>query len=234
MLKKGLVIGMEYLSTYYWQQEGRNTSSLMLLQAYHRKRQIPVLLACICEGDIAEFFSNWFYETGLPLCGRGTMRGWNKAVKSLERFLSTVNDGGKCVRFAGILCAGNRFIRFDYGGGKMFLLNMRNLKANWRALGKLSMPNADGFYVSAKDADKYKESKSDVCELEQGELQGGIGILLVTHDFALHMERSRSERKLHLWELRQESYMEENLRKLGKQFEQEHGVNMGAILIGVA
>lgn len=197
---------MELLSSYYWQQSGRNVSSLVLLQACHRKKRIPVLLACVCEGGMADVFSDWFYETGLHLCARGTMRGWNRAVKGLEIFLADLREEAE---FVGILCAENRFVRFGQGRGEIFLLNTRNFRPNCRAFEK------------------------ERWETEQGFLQSGIGILLVTEGFAMQMRTSFVTERLDMRGLGEEIHMEQCLKEIGTEFEQKNGRNMGAILIGM-
>lgn len=192
---------MRYLSTYYWQQEGENTSSLVLLQAYHKKNGIPVLLACVCEQELidrgsglADKLTEWFYDRGLPLCGRNGERGWRKATKSLEKLLK------QSLHFTGIFCAGNHFLHFDRDGGKVFLLNVRNGKPHCQEL-------CGGMYC-----DRYG-SRSGTLFLEQGMMQDGIGILLTTKAFGRNLSEAIIGQHLDVREMCREKVSEEYTEK---------------------
>ena len=125
---------MEYLSAFY-RQEGENASSLLLLQAYYKPKQMPVLLAAVCEknppgGECPEKNSvllslkDWFYDTGLFLCAEKGDGGWNRALKQLEQ-----NSLACDADFCAFLCAGRHFLQFGRGEQGVYLLNTRKYQS---------------------------------------------------------------------------------------------------------
>lgn len=214
---------MQYFASYYWQHDAGNTASVLLQQAYHKKRRMPVLLACVSSetklprlGNI--LFGNmadWFYGTGLPLCSRNGERGMAAIGDSLSE--SVNRSLGACAGFAalswaGILCVGQSFLLFRQGEIKLHLLNIRNQRPYCH---ELSLP----------------ESSMDVPNLQTGTIQRGAGILLATEAFHRGMPAKRMEECLNIQELKSSEQTGRRLQELGAWAEQQGNKDMGAVLL---
>lgn len=219
---------MRYLSGYYWRQNEQNDSFLVLFQAYYKKNRVPVLFAGIGEGKtMAERCSDWFYETGLPLCGTSGWYGnstykWKKAVKSLSRFLQKESEGGS---FCGIFCVGERIVWFGRGQGELLLLNQRGRRSQ--------------CYHLKQQKDRVEQDSSygngDGCYIKQGIMQCGIGILLTTKGFTAHLAEDVLAEMLNVRELitRSEEQLSVILSAVGSKGNQEKGIAAGAVLLCV-
>lgn len=211
---------MQYLATHYWQSANQNVSSLVLQQAYHKKRKLPVLLACVCSdapnnlerGRLVTRLADWFYEIGLPLCGRNGEKGIRTISNSLETCLKREVQNAWEHQMAGVLCVGNSLRIFQQGEMGSRLLNMRNYRP----------------YSSELKMDRGREPG---LLFQDGILQPGVGILLATNSFYEHVPEGTLEECLNIRELRNRSYMEKRLRELGSLGETRGGTDMGAILL---
>ncbi len=199
---------MEYLSAFY-RQEGENTASLLLLQAYYKPKQMPVLLAAVCEKNspdgerpeeegILLALKDWFYETGLFQCAEKGDGGWNRALRQLEReYLSYGAD------FCAFLCAGRHFLQFGQGEQRAYLLNTRNNRRLCRRL-------PQGCW-------------------QEGIMQEGIGILLATSGFQVMTDEAYLAEAFGGETLRTERELEVRLKRVGTFLENRGGSDMGAV-----
>lgn len=150
---------MKYYSGYYYQEQ--KETSLILLQAYCSKTDIPVLFACIVEKHMVEGLSNWFYGIALENLRKRKLGGWNRLQHELQRVLHQTYSGGI---YTGFFCAGERFFRFANGEGKSFVINKKNSKSNFQELA--------------------------CTKIEQGVLQEGIAVFLSTANYVEKNEKS--------------------------------------------
>lgn len=129
---------MQYLASHYWRSTTENSPSLMLQQVYHKQRQLPVLMACICSDDknsllgkrMITGLTDWFYETGLSLVARKGEKGIGKIGKKLECYLNQPQNDMDGMHLSGVFCVGNSLVLWKMGGAKVFLLNQRNGNAH--------------------------------------------------------------------------------------------------------
>lgn len=206
---------MQYLSGAYWQRREHNSAGLVLQQVFCRKKRTPVLFAGICTsaGPEQDFLLSglltWFYERGLSLCARGGEKGWDAAVNSLEHATEALfmrsKDGGNR-KFAGILCAGYRFVLFGQGGHRICLVNIRNRKPHCRDIGDTS----GAFYR------------------KEGFLQKGIGILLATDSFYQKTDTLLAD-CLKAEDMYSQDCLDRHLKELGDYGGQRGGENLGAV-----
>lgn len=225
---------MEYLSAMY-RQEGDNISSVLLLQAYYKPKKMPVLLAAVCEknqsaekGLLMEL-KEWFYGTGLFLCAEKGERGFDRARKQLGR---------KCfplrTEFNAFLCAGNHFLWFGQGEPRVYLLNQRNNHSLCTKLTAVCRKTEDvPEKIIRKRAGREETIGTAAMQeriLQEGMMQEGIGILLVTEGFWRVAEEAYLAENLDGRALLTQRNMEERMKKTGEILESRGGSNMGAVL----
>ena len=213
---------MQYLSAFY-RQEGENASSLLLFQAYYKPKRMPELLAAVCEknppgGECPEkngvllALKDWFYDKGLFLCAEKGDGGWNRALKQLEQnALACGTD------FCAFLCAGRHFLQFGRGEQRVYLLNTRN---NRRVCRKLSQACR-------------REGNTQERSTQEGLMQEGIGILLVTSGFQRAADEAYLAETFDRETLRTEKDMEERIKRAGAFLERRGGSDMGAVFLAI-
>lgn len=209
---------MQYFATYYWQDADENTASLVLQQAYHKRRRMPVLLACVCTDRaahqngrrIGENLTDWFYGTALPCCGKSGMKGMETAAEKLNKILAQSMKAAE-TDIAGIFCAGSSFQLFRRGETKIQILNDRNHHTNCREL--------------KMDAGMGK------IAVQNGILQRDVGILLSSEGFQSSVPGRIIEECLQVREMSSQSRADTRLRELGSFGEERGGSNMGAVML---
>lgn len=253
---------MNFVSSYYWQQREENASALILMQAYYRKKEIPVLLACVCEGEeqLEDFLKNrresrihcrkienlegnladWFYQMGLPLCGQGGMGGWKKAVKSLKKLLLRSIDEMAVHGDTTEKNGEGMKLNGIFCVGSRFLRFGRGRGAENFFLLNIWNAKVRCHKLRNRAVDDMTDVKTygraagrESIFLEQGIMQEGIAILLTTEGFAENLDESLIEENLDVREVNMARDLDRQIRKLGKRRETENGRNMGAILICV-
>lgn len=125
---------MQYLASHCWHSANENSQSLLLQQVYHKQRQLPVLMACVCSSEIKSGsgkrlvtgLAEWFFETVLPLVDCKGEKGVFKLGKRLERYLNQSISIMEGICLSGVLGVGNSLLLWKLGGGKIWLLNQKN------------------------------------------------------------------------------------------------------------
>lgn len=127
---------MQYLASHCWHSANENSQSLLLQQVYHKQRQLPVLMACVCSSEIKSGsgkrlvtgLAEWFFETVLPLVDCKGEKGVFKLGRKLERHLNQSENVMGGISLSGVLCVGNSLLLWKLGAGKIWLLNQKNGK----------------------------------------------------------------------------------------------------------
>lgn len=210
---------MQFHAAYYW-QSADNNSALVLQQAYHKRKRIPLLLAGICEatedkqvaGQLTTEFADWFHRCALPLCRKKGKRGLWTSGRSLEHFLRRRVRNKEGVRMSGVFCVGNSLYLFGIGGMKIRILNK-----------KRNCPNISLLHMG--------DEAVNLPAFQEGVIQTEVGILLATKEFCEQVKEERILECLNIKELYTESNVEKRLHELGKDAETKGGKNMGAILL---
>lgn len=187
---------MEYFTAHFWCPCEEHAASLVLQQAYHRERGMPVVLACILknrqgENGFSRALIDWFYGMGLELCSRYGEKRLEVIESGLYNFLTQTS----WEEMTGILIVGQCFILFRQGMQKCHLLNTRNHNSKCREL-------------AAAQADSK-------LRLENGILQSGVGILLESASFYEGISRNMVEECLNMRELRSQKQVDKRLEELG-------------------
>lgn len=222
---------MQYFTAYYRQSETGSLVSVLLQQVYHKKRKLPVILACIGEeGDIpwtrdAEppkesrellyKLSDWFYGTGLSLCSRPGERGMTAAADSLLQRLYEIRSKRTqltACRLTGILCVGQRVLLFWQGEQQFRLLNIRNHRPYCQEL-------------------QLGEQDEDGVHFQLGTIQRGAAVLLATKGFNGCLSAQKRQECLNVREIHSQEQSERRLKELGLCCEAEKGNGLGAVLI---
>lgn len=228
---------MQYLSTYYWQQEEHARTSLMLQQLMYRKGKVPVLFACICtdtkEGEslgnvyYAEQLTEWFQNEGRELLLRS--RGENSSVIEMafrQKLLQTDCEFREYMRHnwltnydmaekaaiavISLLCIGDSFLLFQRGRVGAYLLNTRLGHAHCK---KLTVSDSQDYVILS------------------GEMEKNIGLLLVTEDFESKLSRQQLEECLSVTESLSPQRYRRRLEELGEEAGRQGGRHMGAVLL---
>lgn len=207
---------MQYFTTHYWRSGEKNTSSLVLQQVYHKRKRMPVLLACIQkDGQKENGFSrelvDWFYGKGLELCSKNG----EGEIEATESSLSDFLKQAVCGEIIGILIVGRCFIMFQQGSRGISLLNTRNHRSNYQ---DLSLARTDAM---------------ELCS-QTGMIQRGVGILLATDSFYEGISRNMIEECLNVRELRSQNQVDKRLRELGsvaERYDKTDQKSIGAVLI---
>lgn len=211
---------MRYFTAYYRQSDADSSVSVLLQQVYHKKRKMPVILACIstdeeqkCGSQVLHMLSDWFYGTGLSRCSRLGERGMNMISDSLMCGLYDIMHAGTAIgacRWAGALCVGQSVLLFEKGEKQLSLLNTRKHRSYCQTL---ELPERAGLSV------------------QSGTIQRGAGILLATQGFNSCLSVQKRQECLPVGEIRSQELSERRLKELGLYGESLNGKNLGAILI---
>ncbi len=211
---------MQYLAAYYWQSANRNSSSLMLQQVYHKRRKLPVLMACVCLNQtdknngkkMITRLTDWFYGKVLPLCAGKGEKGIAIIDKSLKSFLKKEETNLKGVQMSGVFCVGNFLCFWEQGEQNIRLLNLRMHDSQMKEL-------------------QMEKSEEQRIVFQSGVMQPGVGILLGTHGFYAGIPANVLKDCLNIKELRDQGHVEKRLQELGELGEARGGVDISAVLL---
>lgn len=223
---------MQYLSSYYWQEEVPALTSLVLQQLVHRKKNEPFLFSCIAVGELqgkglynahfVEQMTEWFRTEGRKLLFGRKQNQFEEIERELRKEIMRVDEElsayvrakgleeVKRISVIGLLCVRNRFWLFQRGETRAYLLNAKFDRANCRSL--LGTDNKQ-------------------LTIQSGMMEPGIGLLLATEDFVAKLSKGQLEECLSVRELQGVSGIHRRLAELGAQARQEGARNMGAVLL---
>lgn len=222
---------MQYFASYYRQPDVDNATSVLLQQAYHKKRRMSVILACVSmEGDSfqANGFGNlkygnvllreladWFYGTGLSLCSRSGEQGMgmiaDSFAKNLNGILRDCAEIATC-QWSGVLCVGQSILVFGQGKQQIRLLNTKNHRPYCHEL-RLQGGGTEGL------------------NFRMGTIQRGVGVLLATEEFYRCIPVKKIEECLNVREMKSGEQVDRRLRELGYYGEEQGGTDLGSVLI---
>lgn len=163
-------------------------------------------------GHLVTNLADWFYESGLSVCGRVGHRAMKEAGSSLKRCLCSMPYGQKGPQLSGVFCVGSSLYLFGRGGMKIRLLNTQNQHSH-----SLELVLGD---VSGKE-----------FIFREGMIQRGVGILLATNSFYEKVPEEYLKECLKVRELHSQRSVERRVRELGAYGENRGGRDMGAILL---
>lgn len=204
---------MQYLASHYWHSANENSPSLLLQQMYHKQKQLPVLMACVCSNDInsrlgktmVTGLADWFYATGLPLVDSKGEKGIAKIGRKLERYLNQQKNIMEGIRLSGVFCVGEVLFLWKKGGAKIWLMNQRNLNAHVTEL-----------YPG-------KEDERGLV-FQKGFIQREVGLLLSTESFG-------HPKVVNVKEWKDQSGVEKCLQEMGCEATARGAEKIGAILL---
>lgn len=222
---------MQYLSSYYWQEEVPALTSLVLQQLVHRKKNEPFLFSCITVGapqgkglynaHFVEQMTEWFRTEGRKLLLGRKQHQFEEIERELCKKIVQI-DGelsayarAKCeeekqISVIGLLCVRNRFWLFQRGETKAYLLNIKFDRANCRSL---------------------LRTDNKQLTIQSGMMEANIGLLLTTEEFAAKLSKEQLGECLSVREIRGISSLHRRLAELGAQAMQNGARNMGAVLL---
>ncbi len=214
---------MQYATSYYWQPNDTNVTTLVLQQAYHKKKRMPVILACICTEEqaqqnhqrkqrMAKDLADWFYGRGLPLCSKLKRSKMDEITDSLNICLQQSLRKEEPNHVAGIFCVGAHFQLFQKGRQNIGILNSLNYHSHYRNLA-------------------INQEKKNSLSIQSGVIQKGVGILLASESFCTSCSYQNIEECLNIQQLHSQSRVDKHLQELGTFGEKKGGNNMGAILL---
>ncbi len=211
---------MHFFATHFWRAQEGGGSSLVLQQVYHRRKKIPIVLACICnngrvDGSLAKGLIHWFYGEGLKLCRKGE-RGIDSIergfVAYVEQALAEERGGGAKPELIGMLLVGQCFVMVQKGGLGAKLLNQKNHRSHCRSFVGREVPGEE-------------------ISVRRGRIQKGVGVLLTTAVFDEGIGDVTVEECLEVRSLRSQERLERQLRELGTAVAAKGAGCVGAVLI---
>lgn len=219
---------MKYLTSYYWQQEEKSRTSLVLQHLVYRWGKVPVLFACLCSAEeerehsyFAEQLSAWFQNTGRELL----MTNRENEAQIIAQIYAVIaqidkeladnrqirHDISKAkLSVAGILCVADCYFFFYRGRIKAYLLNERFGRASCR---------------------KITEENCEELQILSGTMEKNIGLLLATEDFGKGLSEVQIRECLAVKALTGTRTCERHLQELGQVSEENGGRHMGAVLL---
>lgn len=222
---------MQYFTAYYGLPAAESAVSVLLKQVYHKRRKMPVVLACIStekntyltEGlfdtkwgkQLLSMLADWFYGVVLSLCARRGERSMDALTDSLGKKLSEILGNHPelmACQWAGALCVGERVLFFRRGELCIKLLNTRNHRPYCQEL-------------------KIWKKESSRLEVWSGTIQRGAGILLTTKVFFSTVSARKMEQCLNVREIRAQEQCERRLKELGACCEPKQTTEMAAVLM---
>jgi len=211
---------MQYLASHYWQSADDRSVSLLLQQVYHKRKRIPVLMACVCtnEGNlhmgknIITKLADWFWETGLPCSVQKGEAGIEKVRRKLEDYLKQENMFLEDVSLSGVFGVGKSLFLWKKGECKIWLLNERNLHSQITEI-------------------ELGEKEENQMVFRSGVIENGAGLLLGSASFEEGIAGTRAEQCLDVRMLRGQKRLEKRLQELGNAVMKKGGKNTGAIMI---
>lgn len=222
---------MQYFTAYYGLPAAESTVSVLLKQVYHKRRKMPVVLACVStekdtyltEGlpgtkwgkQLLCMLTDWFYGAALSLCTRRGERGMDAMADSLGKRLGEMFENHPellTCQWVGALCVGERVLLFRRGEMCIKLLNTKNHRPYCQEL-------------------KIWKKESSGLAVWSGTIQRGAGILLATKAFFSTIPAGKMEQCLNVREIRSQEQCERRLKEVGGCCEPEQTTEMAALLM---
>lgn len=228
---------MEYLSSFYWQQESPAETSLVLQHFVYRKGKKPGLFTCICTEQVREetgevpgnvFFLNglhhWFQGEGRKQFLKEKGESASETGIRLERLLEQLDREwgvyleSKCQTskrqpdLIGLICQDERFLLF-YRGDKVkaYLMNKRFGRTHCKCL-----------------TEQESISKLQIAE---GRMESGIAVLIATAEYSGSLSEKQLKECLSVQEMTRTENVKARLRELGEEAVRQGGRHMGAVLV---
>ncbi len=218
---------MNYQTSYYWQQEGLNETSLVLQQLKEKKGGLSIVFVVMCRmrdmpaaGDFLQTrLLDWFRYKGLELCAKGRQRDMERLQNALEDEIShVINEAAQVccpekMDCTGIIGVGEKAVLFSCGRQRIYLIH-RGFR-----MGKIKClnPDKERFWI------------------QQADMQPGIGIFIGTESFLAPYKEQTLTESMNIAELgRKENRgerCEKRLRELGMQAERLGEQNVCAVLL---
>ena len=228
---------MEYLSSFYWQQESPAWTSLVLQHFVYRKGKKTGLFTCICTEQEQEgtgevpghvFFLNglhhWFQAEGRKLFLKEKGERASETGIRLEQLLEQLDWewgvylGSKCQTsrsqpdLIGLICQDERFLLF-YRGEKVkaYLMNKRFGRTLCKCL-----------------TNQEAVSKLQIAE---GRMEPGIAVLLATAEYCGSLSEKQLKECLSVQEMTRTENVKARLRELGEAAVIRGVRHMGSFLV---
>lgn len=219
---------MKYMTSYYWQQEEKALTSLILQHLVYRRRKVPVLFACLCSAEeerensyFAEQMSSWFQNKGRDLLVRSRDNA-EQIIAQIDMIIAQIDEeltANRHVRQAasktevsvgGIVCVADYYFLFHRGDIKAYLLNERFGQASCR---------------------RITEKNNETLQIFFGTMEQNIGLLLAAKDFGKGLSKERIRECLTVKVLTENRACERHLQEMGRVSELNGGRHMGAVLL---
>ena len=228
---------MEYLSSFYWQQESPAWTSLVLQHFVYRKGKKTGLFTCICTEQEQEgtgevpghvFFLNglhhWFQAEGRKLFLKEKGERASETGIQLEQLLEQLDREwgvyleSKCQAsrrrpdLIGLICQEERYLLF-YRGGKVkaYMMNKCFGRTHCKCL-----------------TNQEAVSKLQIAE---GRMEPGIAVLIATAEYCGSLSEKQLKECLSVQEMTRTENVKARLRELGEEAVRQGGRHMGAVLV---
>lgn len=214
---------MQYLSSYYWQQEESARTCLILQQLIHRKGKVPVLFSCICtdtqggahEGNVyfVEQLTEWFRTKGQELLWKSRKENFTAIEKAFLQKTDQIEReyvALKELSAIGLLCIEDYFLLFQWGNTGAYLLNTGFNHSHCKTL--------------------VAQGNTEIT-VQSGKMEKNIGILLVSEDFCNKLSKQQLEECLSVKEIHTSQKCARRLEELGREAERKGGRHMGAVFL---
>lgn len=230
---------MRFLSGYIWQKggcSGRSRDAVTLQQVRYRRR--GVLMACVCGGQgelaqaettagyLTEQIIEWFYHSGIQMCGKDLgdkliERALSRELGRIREELDRYGDKKKskpCAAVTVILVCEDRFWLLHSGNNSSYLSNRRFQKAHLRRLAGDFMADTDRREAEGcpqpglMTGPPWKEPLA-----VGGRLQKGLGVLIGTQGFFQGVTEEELRECLNVREIIRERQIEKRLEALARK-----------------
>lgn len=237
---------MQYLSSYYWQQEECARTALVLQQLVYRKGNIPVLFACICgEADggtqrdnryFAEQWAEWFHSRMYRLVKGVNAKDTDKLLvrteqslrKHLKRIDGEIAFQSKRKKKNTEETAGQAKESTQVAGmvcvGKCFWMFVRGRMHVWLLNRRFERGHCVELCGDGQEEQKNWRLLSGIMETE-------VALLLTTHDFTEYVTEEDIKECLLVKELRTPEQCQRRLSELGAVAAARGGHGLGAVLL---
>lgn len=237
---------MQYLSAYYWQQETCALTSLVLQQLVYRKGKIPVLFACICNGNtmgkgedssyFTEQLANWFWSRQQSLVQEIKKDADEKKPEEIEREI--------CYKIMQVDREISLYERYGKRASEAFkgqvghvgnMIGLLCIANRFWLFGRGSM---EAYLLNTRFERVHCESLLGKEELKTGEImvmsglmEAEIGLLLATENFNNKLSKQELAECLRIKDVNTRERGKRRLEELGAAAECRGGRHMGAILL---
>lgn len=200
---------MEYLSSYYLQQEKEGNLSVVLQQLFFYRQKLPVFLGCLCrkqDSACAEQLLDYFRRKGRGLCVEKEQIKLERIKRDIRRIIHAD------VSIAGVICVGEMYLFWKQGNYSLYLMNQRFGHPH----GKLLSEDGD---------------ESSAFYTEWGRMQPQIGLLLTTGEFGKRLSWQQICECLNPEELCRAESLDKRLREIGEEERRLGAKESGALLL---